>query len=123
MSKVIYVEDNPDSVALMRLILESDGETEMLSAPDGLAGLELVRDQLPDLVLVDLDLPRLDGIELARRLRADSTTADTPIIAVSAHVMRDESRRCIDAGCVAFIAKPFDIEHLKQTVRRFLDAT
>jgi CheY-like chemotaxis protein len=76
---------------------------------DGLAGLDLVRKLRPALVLLDLDLPLVDGLELARRIRQEPELSAIPLVAVSASVMHHERQRCLEAGCVAFVEKPFDI--------------
>lgn len=107
--KVVYVEDNLDNLQLVEWILESTGRYRVLGATDGLAGLDLIRRERPALVLLDLDLPLVDGFELARRIRQDTELRAIPLVAVSASVMRRERQRCLDAGCMAFVEKPFDV--------------
>jgi two-component system cell cycle response regulator DivK len=116
--KLVYVEDNADARSLVELVL---GEAcDVLAAADGQAGLELVRAERPDLVLVDLDLPLLGGLELVRALRRDPQLRATPVVAITANVMQGERQRCLDAGCAAFVAKPYDIHELRALVRDLL---
>ncbi len=107
--KVVYVEDNLDNLRLVEWVLESTGRYQVLGATDGLAGLELIRRERPALVLLDIDLPLVDGLELARRIRLDAELKQIPLVAVSASVMRKERQRCLEAGCMAFVEKPFDV--------------
>jgi CheY-like chemotaxis protein len=107
--KVVYVEDNLDNLRLVEWVLESTGRYQVLGAGDGVAGLDLIRRERPALVLLDLDLPLVDGLELARRIRQDAELRQIPLVAVSASVMRKERQRCLEAGCMAFVEKPFDV--------------
>lgn len=115
---VVYIEDDRDNLSLVQWLLEAEGRYRVLGAADGLAGLELIREQRPALVLLDLDLPLLDGFEVARKLRADPELSSTPVVAVSACVLRDERRRSLQAGCQAFVEKPFDVLVFRQLVDR-----
>lgn len=111
---VVYIEDNLDNLRLVEWVLEVTGRYQVLGATDGVAGLELVRQHHPQLVLLDLDLPDLDGFELARRIRSEFQ--GIPLVAVSASVMRGERQRCLGAGCMAFVEKPFDIVAFREVV-------
>ena len=113
---VVYIEDNPSNFALARKILELSGEYEVIGAKDGVSGLALVRDRRPDVVLLDLDLPGISGIEVVQRIRATPDIAATPVLAVTASVMKRERRQAMDAGCDRFIEKPFDIHELRSQV-------
>ena len=113
---IAYVEDNPDNLRLVQLVLEATGRYQVLGAPDGLAGLDLVREKRPALALVDLDLPLIDGLELVRRIRSDPDLHAIPLVAVSASVMHRERQRSLDAGCMAFVEKPFDVVVLRDLV-------
>ncbi len=117
---VVYLEDSPDNLRLVQWVLETTGRFTVVGAADGLAGLDLVRERRPALVLLDLDLPLLDGLGVARRLRADPDLRQIPIIAVSACVMRSERERSLDAGCMAFVEKPFDVLAFRETVEECL---
>jgi len=114
--RVIYIEDNAANLALVRKILEYGGRYEVVGAPTGERGLEALSSETPCLVLLDLDLPTMDGLEVARRIKADAALADIPIVAISASVMKQERQQAIAAGCVGFIEKPFDIAHLRVIV-------
>lgn len=116
--KIVYVEDNPDNFRLVQRLLEATGRYEVLWARSGLSGMTATREHLPALVLVDLDLPDIDGLEVARRLRADSELEKIPLIAISANVMHDERRRALDAGCVAFVEKPIDIYDFRALIEK-----
>jgi two-component system, cell cycle response regulator DivK len=111
---VVCIEDNLDNLRLVEWVLEATGRYRVLGATDGVAGLELVRQRHPQLVLLDLDLPLVDGFELARRIRSEFR--DIPVVAISASVMRDERQRSIGAGCMAFVEKPFDIVVFREVV-------
>lgn len=106
---VVYVEDNLDNLRMVEWVLESTGLYRVLGATDGVAGLDLIRREHPALVLLDLDLPLVDGFELARRIRQDAELKQIPMVAVSASVMRKERQRCLEVGCMAFVEKPFDV--------------
>ena len=111
---VVCIEDNLDNLHLVEWVLEATGRYRVLGATDGVAGLELVRNHRPALVLLDLDLVLFDGFELARRIRSEFTSI--PLVAVSASVMRGERQRSLDAGCMAFVEKPFDIVAFREVV-------
>ncbi|GEM_PF-1107747 len=113
---VVYVEDNTANFALVCKLLEASGHYEVLGAPDGEHGLELIKARLPDVVLLDLDLPGMSGIEVAKRLKQCVETAAIPILVVTASVMRREHTSAMEAGADAFIAKPFDITELRKLV-------
>jgi two-component system cell cycle response regulator DivK len=100
----------------VQLILEATGRYMVLGAADGLAGLDLVREKRPVLVLVDLDLPLIDGFELIKRIRLDPELRAIPLVAVSASVMHRERQRSLDAGCMAFVEKPFDVVAFRDLV-------
>ena len=111
---VVYIEDNLENLHLVEWVLEATGGYRVLGATDGVAGLELVRRHSPALVLLDLDLALFDGLELARRIHSEFKSI--PLVAVSASVMRGERQRSLDAGCMAFVEKPFDIVAFREVV-------
>lgn len=111
---VVYVEDNPVNFALVRRILESTGDYEVLPADDGPIGLEIIAQRRPDLVLLDLDLPSLHGLEVLRELKADPELKAIPVIVITASVMQRERSKALERGAVAFLEKPFDIAGLRQ---------
>lgn len=120
---VLYIEDNPSNYALVRKVLEATGRYTVSRATTGEEGLEAVARTPPDLILLDLDLPGIGGVDVARKLRANPATANTPIIAVSASVLKAERALAIDAGCNAFVEKPFDIVEFREVVDRVFAST
>ncbi len=116
MTKVLYVEDNDDNVYMMKMQFELLGGFEFLTAEDGEAGYVKARVELPDLILMDLDLPIVDGWELTRRLKSDSTTRHIPVIALTAHALAGSREQALAAGCDEFDTKPINFERLMQKV-------
>ncbi len=119
-TRILYVEDNAANLALVRKVLEHAGAYEVIGAATGEAGLESARASPPALILLDLDLPGIDGFELARLLQADPALATIPMVAISASVMKQERDQAIAVGCVRFIEKPFDIGELRAVVDQVL---
>ncbi len=115
-TRILYVEDNAANLALVRKVLEHGGRYEVVGAATGEDGLSTIRDHAPALVLLDLDLPGMDGFAVARALRADPSLAAIPIIAISASVMKHEREAALAAGCSRFVEKPFDISELRALV-------
>jgi CheY-like chemotaxis protein len=115
-TKVLYVEDNDDNVYMMKMQFELLDGFEFLTAEDGEAGYVKARVELPDLILMDLDLPIVDGWELTRRLKSDSTTRHIPVIALTAHAMPGSREQALAAGCDEFDTKPINFERLMQKV-------
>jgi two-component system cell cycle response regulator DivK len=122
---VVYIEDNQANLDLVARILESTGRYRVVGVLDGKVGLATIEKERPALVLVDLDVPSMNGFEIARRLKAsaDPQLRDTPVAAVSANVLKNEQQAAIDAGCAAFIEKPFDIHEFRREVARILLAS
>jgi two-component system, cell cycle response regulator DivK len=117
--KVLVVEDVEENRLVVRQILGRLGVT-LLEAVDGREGVALARREMPDLVLMDLSLPILDGWEATRQLKADPTTAHIPVIAVTAHAMAGDEQRARDAGCDGYVAKPLDVVTFGRYVERVL---
>jgi CheY-like chemotaxis protein len=115
-TKVLYVEDNDDNVYMMKMQFELLDGFEFLTAEDGEAGYVKARVELPDLILMDLDLPIVDGWELTRRLKSDSTTRHIPVIALTAHALAGSREQALAAGCDEFDTKPINFERLMQKV-------
>ena len=120
MKRLLIVEDSELNRDLLTQIL--DETFTLLMASDGQAGLDLAERERPDLVLLDLSLPIVDGWEVARRLKANARTRGIPLIALTAHAMRDDERRAVEAGCDAYVAKPLDEDVLLATIHRLLGA-
>ncbi len=117
--KILYVEDNDDNVFMLKPRLERKGY-EVLIAADGKEGVYLAKNRSPDLILMDLDLPILDGWEASKQLKNDSNTKHIPIIALSARVMAEDRNKAMDAGCDDFDSKPVDFNSLIEKIRSFL---
>ena len=105
MAKVLIVEDNPANMALAVFLLQSVGHT-VLSATDAEAGLTLARDEQPNLILMDIQLPGMDGLEATVLLKRDEATSAIPVIALTALAMKGDEERIRAAGCDGYIAKP-----------------
>ena len=118
-STVLIVEDDPDTVNLVGLYLKRDGH-KVLSARDGLAGLRLAREAKPDVIVLDIMLPRLDGMEICRTLREESST---PIIMLTARVEEDDRLAGLDLGADDYVTKPFSPKELAARVRAVLRRT
>ena len=116
MTKVLYVEDNDDNVCMMKLRFEQLDGFEILTAEDGEVGYIKARVVLPDIILMDLDLPVVDGWELTRRLKNDSATRHIPVIALTAHAMAGSREQALAAGCDEFDTKPINFERLMKKV-------
>ena len=120
MIKILYVEDNDDNVYMLKMRLELLGEFEVLAAEDGEKGCEIALRERPDIILMDLEMPVIDGWEATRRLKGNPQTHDIPVIALSAHALAGEREEAIAAGCDEFDTKPVEFERLVATVRRLL---
>lgn len=119
-ARILYIEDNAANLALVRKVLEHSGAYEVVGAGTGEDGLAAAQADPPALILLDLDLPGIDGVSLAKVMRADPRLAAIPIVALSAGVMKQEREQALAAGCRHFIEKPFDIAQLRLVVERVL---
>lgn len=117
--KILFIEDEVDIVTLMQARLVSQGY-QMLSAFDGEEGLKMVQEEKPDLILLDKIMPKMDGLEVCQRLKADPKTKDIPIIIVSASGGKDLPEKCLAAGADDVIIKPFEAEDLFSKIRALL---
>ena len=115
--KILYVEDNEDNVYVVQQRLGRAGYTVVV-APDGERGLVMTETEQPDLILMDLSLPGLDGWETTRRLKAAPATKHIPIIALTAHAMTGDREQCLAAGCDDYATKPIDPHELVLTIAR-----
>lgn len=114
MTKILYIEDNPQNMRLVRKILVHAGY-EVVEAEDGLSGIAAAHDNLPDLILLDINLPDIDGLEVARRLR-ESSLARVPIIALTANAMVGDRERLLAGGCDGYLPKPVSRQELLITI-------
>lgn len=116
--KVLIVEDNELNMKLFADLLDAHGyETEQTR--EGLKAIALAKSFLPDLILMDIQLPEVSGLEVTKWIKDDETIADIPIIAVTAFAMRGDEKRIRDGGCEAYISKPITIPSFLDTVRKF----
>ena len=120
MTKVLYVEDNDDNLYMLKMRLELLGDFEVVTAEDGEKGCAMAVSESPDIILMDLEMPVVDGWEATRRLKGDPQTRDIPIIALSAHALAGEREKAIAAGCNEFDTKPIEFDRLVATLRRVL---
>jgi CheY-like chemotaxis protein len=118
--KILYVEDNDDNVYMLKMRLELLDEFEVLVAEDGEKGCEVAATERPDLILMDLELPGIDGWEASRRLKRNPNTSDIPIIALSAHALSGVREKALAAGCDEFDTKPVEFDRLLATIRKVL---
>ena len=118
---VLYIEDHPDNMTLVRRILHPN-TYNLIEAKTGLQGLSIAESQVPDLILLDINLPDMDGYEITRRLRSSTNCAvsQMPIIAVTANALKGDSQKAIEAGCDAYFSKPIDINEPLETVKLFV---
>ena len=123
MVKVLYIEDNDDDVYMLKMRLELLGNFEVLTAAEGEKGCEVAAAEQPDIILMDLEMPVVDGWEAARRLKDNSQTPDIPIIAQWAPAPAVEREKAIATGCEEFDTKPIEFDRLVATVRRILDGS
>jgi CheY-like chemotaxis protein len=119
-TKVLYVEDNDDNVYMLKMRLELLDDFEVVTAEDGEKGCAMALAERPDIILMDLEMPLVDGWEATRRLKNHPQTRDIPIIALSAHALAGSRERALAAGCDEFDTKPVEFERLVATVRRLL---
>jgi two-component system cell cycle response regulator DivK len=116
---ILYVEDNHSNVIVVQRVAKNLG-CDLLVAVDGQTGLDIARSKLPDLILMDIGLPDIDGLEVTSLLRAETATAQTPIVAVTAHAMNGDRQRCIAAGCDEYLSKPYQVKELSAIIHQFL---
>ena len=116
---VMIVEDNELNMKIFGDILDAHGY-QTIRIPDGEQALETARSRHPDLIVMDIQLPGVSGLEVTRRLKQDDELKSIPVVAVTAFAMKGDEDRIRDGGCEAYIAKPVRIEELLETVRQFL---
>ena len=120
MTKILYIEDNDDNVYMLKMRLELLDGYEVLAAEDGEKGCEMAASERPDLILMDLEMPVIDGWEATRRLKANPQTRDIPVIALSAHALAGAREKALAAGCDEFDTKPIEFDRLVATIQRLL---
>jgi two-component system cell cycle response regulator DivK len=118
---VLIVEDEPDNRAVLQTVVEDFVGARAVLAADGQEALDAIAREQPNLVLLDLLMPVLDGFTVAQMLKSDSATAQIPIVALSALARQEDEQAAREAGCDAFVAKPFDLDNVERTIRSQLD--
>lgn len=119
MTTVLIVEDNERNMRLMRLLLRPLGYT-LLEAVDGKEALATLEEHTPDIILVDIQLPDLDGLEITRRLRQNPRFTNTPIVALTAYAMPGDREMFLRAGCTGYVAKPIDTRAFPELIASYL---
>jgi two-component system cell cycle response regulator DivK len=118
-SRILVVEDNPKNLKLVRDVLTWSGH-EVIEATSGEDGVRLAEETCPDLILMDLQLPGIDGVEALRRIRGTATNPEVPVVAVTAFAMDDDRDRAFDSGFNGYVEKPISVRSLPQQVKDFL---
>jgi len=121
--QIFCIEDNPVNMLLISRIVEAEGH-ELIKAEDGPKAKKMLLDDGldPDIILLDINLPGIDGLELARMFKADDRVAPIPLIATTAQVLVGDRERCLEAGCDDYLPKPLDIRKLREVMRMYLAA-
>jgi two-component system cell cycle response regulator DivK len=115
----LYIEDNLENRMLVRRVLAAEGYV-ILEAEGAERGLQLAREQAPDLIMIDINMPILDGLTLTSMMKADPSLGHIPVVALTANVMRGDRERTLAAGCDGYIQKPIDIDEFPLQVARYL---
>ena len=118
--KVLIVEDNELNMKLFNDLLEAHGY-ETLQTKDGFKALEMAREHTPDLILMDIQLPEVSGLEVTKWLKEDDSLQTIPVVAVTAFAMKGDEERIREGGCEAYLSKPITVSTFIETVRQFLD--
>ncbi len=116
---ILIVDDEPRNLKLFRDLLQISGYTT-IEATDGEQGVELARARKPDLILMDVQMPVMDGLEATRILKADATTSNIPVLALTSYAMKGDRERILEVGYDGYLAKPLDIKELLKTVAEYL---
>ena len=118
--KVLCVEDNPVNMLLVSRIVEAEGH-ELIKAVDATAAEAILAETVPDIILLDINLPGKSGLALAREFKGDVRLAPVPLIATTAQVLVGDRERCLEAGCDDYLPKPLDIRKLREVLRTYLN--
>ncbi len=118
--KILIVEDNDLNLKLFRDLLGANGY-ETYETKEGIEAISLTRNVQPDLIIMDIQLPEISGLDITRKIKADGDICHVPIIAVTAFAMKDDEDKILAAGCEAYLSKPIAIDDFLKTIRRFLE--
>jgi two-component system cell cycle response regulator DivK len=121
MALILHIEDNASNRKVVRYLLRA-GPHEVIAAVNGQQGLEVAASEVPDLILLDIQLPVLSGYEVAQRLKADDDLKHIPLIAITSYALGGDDNKALAAGCDDYIAKPYKPQHLMDCLARHLDA-
>jgi two-component system cell cycle response regulator DivK len=116
---ILYIEDDPNNRNLVRRVLESEG-FKLVEAPSASTAMEYLKGNKPNLILMDINMPEMDGYALTAKIKSIPEYSQIPIVAITANVMRGDREKSLEAGCDGYIQKPIDIDILAQQVERFL---
>ncbi|MHC1753980.1 MAG: response regulator [Methanosarcina sp.] len=120
MASILVVEDNPMNMELVTCLLESNG-IEVTQAVDGIEALDMIKNSLFDLVLLDIQLPGMGGLEVLKHIKEDPASQQTGVVALTAQALIGDEQRFIDAGCTGYISKPIDVFQFMDKLNAFLD--
>ncbi len=115
---ILYVEDNFENKLFVRRVIESMGH-EMLEAENGLDSLAIAAEKIPDLILMDVNIPGMDGLETTTRMKQNPRLAHIPVIALTANAMKGDRERCLAAGCDGYMQKPVGVSDLRREITRY----
>lgn len=119
---VMVVEDNEKNRKLVRVVLKAKGYN-IIEAATGEEALNLLKNQKPDIILMDIQLPDIDGLTLIKQIKASVITKDIPIIAVTAYAMKGDEQKILDTGCDAYVSKPINTQELPRIVEKYIKKT
>ena len=117
---ILVVEDNELNMKLVRGLIKI-GKYRMLEATDAESGIQIIREQRPDLVLMDIQLPGMDGLSATKIITEDPTIKDIPIVALTSYAMQGDEEKALEAGCTGYIAKPIDTRKFLKTISQYLN--
>ena len=117
---ILYVEDNFENKLFVRRVIESMGH-EMLEAETGYQSLDMAADRPPDLILMDINIPGMDGLETTVKFKENGKLSHIPVIALTANAMKGDKERCLAAGCDGYLQKPIGVSDLRKTVQEYAD--
>jgi len=118
-ARILIVEDNPENMRLLEMVLRAKNYT-LLKATDGEEALDMAIRERPDLIIMDIQLPKVSGLEVTRRLRQTPAFSHTPIIAITAYAMKGDKERVIESGCDAYLSKPINTRELPEMIAEML---
>ena len=118
--KILIVEDNDLNLKLFRDLLGANGYATF-ETKEGIEAISMTRNIQPDLIVMDIQLPEISGLDITRKIKADEAIKHIPVIAVTAFAMKDDEEKILAAGCEAYLSKPIAIDDFLQTIRRFLE--